>query len=219
VSALLAKDKNTSLLQKKVLVRSADLIFWHPISGKYVNQQASLQILAEGAISYSDNPAINIIIRQLGGLSAINQFAHNTGNASFNLKHYETDLNSDPNQDADTSTPQDMGLSVKKIVLGDVLNSQNKALLLNWMKNNTTGYQRIRAGVPLGWSVADKTGSGSYGIANDIGMTWSPACKPIILSIFTISSAKNAKPNDRAIADITQALFSEFEQHHACYKV
>ena len=200
-------------------MRPADLIFWHPISGKYVNQPVSLQTLAEGAISYSDNPAINIIIRQLGGIEAVNQFARNIGNASFNLRHYEADLNSDPSLDADTSTPEDMGLSVKKIILGDILNTQNKALLLNWMKSNTTGYQRIRAGVPLGWSAADKTGSGSYGIANDIGVVWSPACKPIILSIFTISATQNAKPNDGAVAEITHALFSEFEQHHACYKV
>ena len=107
----------------------------------------------------------------------------------------------------------------EKIILGDVLNTQNKALLFNWMKDNTTGYQRIRAGVPLGWSVADKTGSGRYGIANDIGIVWSPSCKPIILSLFTISATQNAKPNDRVIADITEALLSEFAQHHACYKV
>jgi beta-lactamase class A len=29
------------------------------------------------------------------------------------------------------------------------------------MKNNTTSYKRMRAGVPIGWVVADKTGSGS----------------------------------------------------------
>ena len=121
VSALLAKDQNKPLLQKKVWVRPTNLIFWHPISGNYVNQQVSLQTLAEGALSYSDNPAINIIIHQLGGLSAINQFARNLGSTSFNLKHYEADLNSNPDQDADTSTPQEMGLNIKKIVLGNIL--------------------------------------------------------------------------------------------------
>jgi len=66
--------------------------------------------------------------------------------------------------------------------------------------------------------VADKTGSGDYGIANDIGIAWSPACKPIVLSIFTISDKENAAPNDDVIAKITRAIFDEFEQHHACYK-
>jgi beta-lactamase class A len=218
VSALLAKDQSTPIVQRTVRVRRQDLIFWHPISGKYLNQQVPLHTLAEGAISYSDNPAINIIFHELGGLSNINNFAHRIGNTSFKLSHYEANLNSDPLNDKDTSTPQDMGLSVKNIVLGKVLNRKNKALLRTWMTNNTTGYKRIRAGVPLGWSVADKTGSGRYGIANDIGIVWSPACKPIVLSIFTISDNNDAKPNDHLIADITQAIFTEFEQHHACFK-
>ena len=86
------------------------------------------------------------------------------------MEHLEINLNSNPTKDADTSTPQDMGLSVQKILLGSVLSAEGKALLVDWMRNNTTGYKHIRAGVPLGWAVADKTGSGSYGIANDIGI-------------------------------------------------
>ncbi len=217
VSALLASDK--ALLEKKVSVSSKELIFWSPISGQYVNQKVPLKTLAAGAISYSDNTAINIIIRELGGLGSINQFAHHIGNSSFKIAHYEVNLNSNPKINEDTSTPKDMALSIKKIMLEDVLTNQNKALLLDWMRNNTTGYNRIRAGVPLGWSVADKTGSGSYGIANDIGIVWSPACKPVVLSIFTVSNQSNAKPSDEAIAQITKAAFEEFRPHHSCYKV
>jgi beta-lactamase class A len=218
VSALLAQESHSPLLQKKVLIRPQDILFWHPISGKYVNQYVTLQTLAEGALSYSDNPAINIIISQLGGLKSINQFARSIGNSSFKMEHLEINLNSNPEKDADSSTPQDMGLSVQKILLGSALSAENKALLVDWMMNNTTCYKRIRAGVPLGWAVADKTGSGSYGIANDIGIAWSPACKPIVLSIFTISDKSNAQPNDEVIAKITHALFEELEQHEACYQ-
>lgn len=216
VSALLASDK--SLLEKKVSIKPKDLLFWHPISGQYLNQKVALKTLAEGAISYSDNSAINIIIRELGGLGAINQFAQRIGNSSFNLAHYEINLNSNPNIKEDTSTPKDMALSLKKILLEDTLTTSNKTLLLAWMRNNTTGYHRIRAGVPLGWSVADKTGSGSYGVANDIGIVWSPACKPVVLSIFTFSSQFKAKPSDEAIAQITKAVFDEFSPHHDCYE-
>ncbi|HAT1727772.1 TPA: class A beta-lactamase [Legionella pneumophila] len=217
VSALLASDK--TLLEKKVLINPKELLFWHPISGQYVNQKVPLKTLAEGAISYSDNTAINIIIHELGGLGAINQFAQSIDNSSFKMAHYEVNLNSNPQINEDTSTPKDMALSLKKIMLGNILTTPNKALLLDWMRNNTTGYHRIRAGVPLGWSVADKTGSGSYGIANDIGIVWSPACKPVILSIFTMSNQSDAKPSDEAIAQITKAAFEEFAPHHSCYKV
>ena len=218
VSALLAKDTKKPILQKAVTVTPQDMLFWHPISGQYLNKKTTLQTLAEGAISYSDNPAINIIIRNLGGLDSVNQFARNIGNQSFVIKHYEVNLNSNPKKVDDTSTPKDMGLSVEKILLGDVLTKRNKALLINWMRNNTTGYNRIRAGVPLGWTVADKTGSGSFGVANDIGIAWSPMCNPVVLSIFTYRSKPSAKPRDVVIKEVTKAVFDEFSQYATCYQ-
>ena len=132
--------------------------------------------------------------------------------------HYESQLNSNPILDFDMSTPKDMGHSVEKILLTKFLSEQQKDLLITWMRNNTTGYKRIRAGVPLGRSVADKTGSGSYGVANDIGIAWSPACKPVVLSIFTINQEKQAKPDDHIIAEVTQFIFADFKSQHQCYK-
>ena len=218
VSALLAQKDQPPLLEKTLFLHPRDIIFWHPVSGQYVNQNVSLKTLAQGAISYSDNTAINSIFHALGGLKAVNEFAHRMGNISFHLEHYEPDLNSNPHDSSDSSTPRDMALSIQNVLLGNVLTAKNKSLLLDWMRNSTTGSNRIRAGVPLGWSVADKTGSGSYGIANDIGIAWSPTCKPVVLSIFTISKLSTAKPNDRVVANITKIVFEEFKQHHACYE-
>ena len=218
VAALLAKDSQQPILKTKVTITPKDMLFWHPISGKYVNQKVTLQTLSEGAISYSDNPAINIIIGKLGGLDAINKFARRLNNESFMMKHYEVNLNSNPEKVDDTSTPKDMALSIEKILLGNVLTKSNKRLLVNWMRNNTTGYNRIRAGVPLGWSVADKTGGGNYGVANDIGVAWSPMCKPVVLSIFSFSSKSDAKPNDSVIKEVTEAVFNEFSKYSSCYQ-
>ena len=63
-----------------------------------------------------------------------------------------------------------MAMSVQKLILGNTLAPSQRAQLMVWMRNNTTGYKRIRAGVPIGWVVADKTGSGDYGIANDFSV-------------------------------------------------
>lgn len=48
-----------------------------------------------------------------------------------------------------------------KYKVGNVLASPQREQLVSWMKANTTGDARIRAGVPKGWIVADKTGSGN----------------------------------------------------------
>lgn len=217
VSALLAKTNTKVPINREVTIKPNEIIYWHPISGKYINKQVSLKKLAMGAVAYSDNTAINLIIKELGGLDYINNFAHENGNKSFNMAHYEVNLNSNPNKAVDTSTPKDMATLLKNILLGNVLTLENRNLLLEWMKDNTTGYKRIRAGVPLGWTVADKTGSGSYAVANDIGIAWSPHCKPVVLSIYTFSGDSNAKPNDVVIKKVTEAVFEKFAQYDGCY--
>ncbi len=219
VAALLKQSEtNPRLLQEQIHYTQNDLISWHPITGKFINAGMSLQALSEAAITYSDNPAANLIIKQLGGPKAVTAFAHSIGNSSFNIEHYEGNLNSHPNSAEDSATPQDMAMSVEKLLLGNVLTSSQKTLLITWMQNNTTAYKRIRAGVPIGWTVADKTGSGDYGIANDIGMVSSPLCKPIVLAIYTIQTQKNAIKREDIIASTTNIVMNAFAQHDACFQ-
>ena len=88
--------------------------------------------------------------------------------------------------------------------------------LITWMKGNTTGNNRIRAAVPKGWVVADKTGSGSYGITNDIGIIWPPKCSPIIVAIYFIQNKKDASSQDDVIASATRAVLDEFARTDQC---
>lgn len=217
-TAALFKQNNSTnnLLQKKISITKNDLMFWHPITGKYINNSMTLKALAEAAISYSDNPAMNLIIKQLGGPEFITNFAHSIGNTTFNIKHYEGNLNSNPNIQDDTATPKDMAISLQKLTLGNLLEQPLQTKLVTWMKNSTTGYKRMRAGVPMGWTVADKTGSGDYGVANDIGILWSPVCKPVVLAIYTIQNNQNAKSRDDIVATTTKIIFDELAKTNSC---
>lgn len=219
VAALLKEsNKDKNLLQEKIHYSKDDLVFWHPITGNYTNSGMTLEALAEASMTYSDNPAMNLIMKKLGGPKSVTDFAHSIGNKSFNVERYEGNLNSDPHDIRDSSTPQDMALSLQKIVLGNILEPSQKNQLLTWMKNNTTGYKRIRAGVPIGWSVAEKTGSGDYGIANDIGIVWSPACKSVVLAIYTIQKKQNAKAREDVVALTTSFILDEFAKSDSCFK-
>ena len=112
-----------------------------------------------------------------------------------------------------------MAISVQKLTIGDdILTKSEQTKLLTWMKANTTGYKRIRAGVPGGFTVADKTGSGDYGIANDIGIVWSPSCKPIVLAIYTVNSKQTAKAREDIVASTTNLVLDEFAKHDVCFK-
>jgi beta-lactamase class A len=48
-----------------------------------------------------------------------------------------------------------------------------------------------RAGLPSGWSTADKTGTGDYGSTNDVGMVYGPGGQRVLLSLMTRSRAPN----------------------------
>ena len=219
VSALLKQsNKDKELLQEKIYYTKKDLIFWHPVTGKYVATGMTLEALSKAAMSYSDNTAMNLIMKKLGGPKFITDFAYSIGNKTFNIEHYEGDLNSNPKDKQDTSTPKDMAISLQELTLGDMLAQPQRTQLVTWMRNNTTGYKRIRAGVPIGWVVADKTGSGNYGIANDIGIMWSPVCKPIVLAIYTVQNKQNAKNRDDIVASATNIVMDEFAKKDPCFK-
>lgn len=218
VAALLKQsDKNSKLLQEQIHYTKDDLIFWHPVTGVNILSGMSLEALAEAAITYSDNVAMNLIIKELGGPNKVTDFSRSIGNKTFNIEHYEGDLNSNPAINQDNSTPKDMALSLQKLTLGNSLTQAQRTQLITWMRNNVAGNKRIRAGSPLGWAVADKTGSGDYGIANDIGILWAPTCKPVVLSIYTVQNKKEAKKREDIIASATSIVMDEFSKKDPCF--
>lgn len=85
------------------------------------------------------------------------------------------------------------------------------------MRNNTTVYKRIRLGIPLAWAVADKTGSGDYGIANDIGILWSPVCKPIVLAIYTVRNKQDAAKREDVVATVTSIIMERLGKDNPCF--
>ena len=76
-------------------------------------------------------------------------------------------------------------------------------MLLGWMFSSPTGVDRIKAGVPVGWRVAHKTGTGGYGPTNDIGILYPPSGAPIIIAAY-YHAASDAPGNEAVIAEATR---------------
>lgn len=219
VSAILKQSMTDShLLQQKVTYKKQDLVFWSPITEKHVMNGMTVFDLCAATIIYSDNTAINLLVKKLGGPEAVNVFTHSMGDNTTRLDGWEAELNSNPNELRDTSTPSAMEKNLQQLALGDILASPQREQLVNWMKGNTTGDKRIRAGVPKGWIVADKTGSGDYGITNDIGVIWPPKCAPIVVAMYFVQNTKYAARRDDIIASATRILIDEFAKTDQCVK-
>lgn len=220
VSAILKQSMiDNPLLQQKITYKKRDLVFWSPITEKHLADGMTILELCSAAMMFSDNTATNLLMKKLGGPEAVTAFARSIGDTTFRVDSWEPELNSNPKSLHDTSTPKAMEQSLQKLTLANELASPARKQLVIWMKGNTTGDTRIRAGVPKKWIVADKTGAGDdFGISNDIGIIWPPNCAPIVIAIYSVHHKKDTTRSDDAIASATRLVIDEFAQTDKCIK-
>ncbi|MES2075401.1 MAG: class A beta-lactamase [Pseudomonadota bacterium] len=207
-SAVLERSKQApELLQQRITYAKSELVNYSPITEDHVDDGMSVAELCAAAIQYSDNTAANLLIKLLGGTAAVTAYARSIGDQEFRLDRWETELNTAiPGDPRDTTTPAAMGRSLRRLAVGEALPAPLRAQLQDWMRGNTTGDARIRAGVPAGWQVGDKTGTGDYASANDIGVVWPPQRAPIVLAVYTAQADKDAKANSEVIAAATRIV-------------
>lgn len=200
---------DTSLLSRRIVYSREALVAYSPITEKHAGSEAGMSIaeLCAATLQYSDNTAGNLLIKELGGPSAVTAFARSIGDSTFRLDRWETELNSAiPGDVRDTTSPAAMAQSLQRLLLGDALGKVQQVQLTDWMLGNTTGAQRIRAGVPMEWQVADKTGSGAYGTANDVGLILPKGKPPIVLAIYYTRSEPDAAYRNAVLAMAAQMV-------------
>ncbi|MBF6049842.1 class A beta-lactamase [Streptomyces sp. NRRL B-1677] len=169
----------------------------------------TVEELCAAAISYSDNGAANLLLRELGGPTAVTRFCRSTGDRITRLDRWEPALNSaEPDRTTDTTTPRAIGRTYARLVLGNVLDPADRKRLTGWLLANTTSGEKLRKGVPAGWTVADKTGAGSYGTSNDVGVTWTPHGAPVVMSILTTKHEAGAEGDSPLVAETARLLAS-----------
>ena len=106
-----------------------------------------------------------------------------------------------PGDPRDTTHPRAIAADYRRIVLGDALAPAERAFLRDLLERNTTGDRRIRAGLPRDWKVADRTGTGNYGVANDIAVAWPPRSAPLVIAVMTRRRTERARPAEPLLAE------------------
>jgi beta-lactamase class A len=190
------------LLDERVRYRKTDLVSWSPVTERHVDDGMTVADLCAAALQVSDNTACNLLLDRIGGPSAVTAFARRIGDTAFRLDRRETELNTAlPGDARDTTTPRAMAKSLEALLLDEALAPDARRRLLDWMLANTTGKERIQAGFPAGWRVADKTGTGAYGTTNDAGIVFPPQGQPVIVAVYYTSATPDAESNSKAVAD------------------
>jgi beta-lactamase class A len=69
-----------------------------------------------------------------------------------------------------------------------------------------TGKAKLRAGLPAGWRVGDKTGNSGRGQVNDVAVAWSPGRAPIVIACYLDAPKLAAAAADAIHADVGRAV-------------
>lgn len=142
----------------------------------------TLDALCAAAVSHSDGAAANLVLATIGGPSAVTRYLRSIGDDTTRLDRTEPEVNH-PDGILDTTTPRAFAASMRALLLGTALAPGSRALLDGWMQAGTTGAARLRAGIPKGWTVGDKTGTGPAE-ANDAAILRATGRAPILVAGF-----------------------------------
>lgn len=200
-------DQGKAPLTKRVRYRQRDLVQWSPVTEKHVGGQGlSLAQLCEATLTTSDNTAANLILREVGGPGAVTAFLRGIGDPVTRLDRLEPELNeASPGEDLDTTTPRAMARTLRTLLLGEALSPASRGQLAAWLKANTTGDRRLRAGVPPSWGIGEKTGTAGES-ANDAGIVWPPGAAPLLVSAYLADSPTSAAVREQTLAGVGRLL-------------
>jgi beta-lactamase class A len=192
-------------LDRPIAITAADIIPHAPTTEPAVGRALTIEQLCQATVELSDNPAANILIRELGGLDAFRAWYRAIGDTVTRVDRLEPELNDfAPGDERDTTTPQQAVANLGVVLTGDRLQPPNKAMLERWLFDSPTGPGRIKAGAPTTWRVAHKTGTNRAGLSNDIGAVYPHTGEPIRIAVyFHAPSGVAPAQRDAVIADAT----------------
>ncbi|MFE6388315.1 class A beta-lactamase [Nocardiopsis dassonvillei] len=209
-AALVLQQNTPEEMEEVVTYTEEDLVDYSPITEQHVDTGMTLMEVADAAVRHSDNTAANLLFEELGGPDAFEDELEAIGDDVTDPERLETELNDwTPGDTSDTSTPRAMAGSLREFTLGDALPEDRREVLNNMLVNNTTGDELIRAGVPEGWRVGDKTGAGSHGTRNDIAVIWPPEGDPIVLAVMSSRDEEDAEYDNALIARAAEVVAEE----------
>jgi len=199
-------QRDTEKADRAIPITAADMIAHAPVTGTAVGQTLTIEALMKATVEVSDNPAANILLREMGGLDAMRAWYRTIGDTVTTVDRMEPELNR-KDGDKDTAQPYQTVTNLGWILdtYQPLAFASKYGSLWDWLINSPTGLGRIKAGVPNGWTVAHKTGTGGTGQTNDIGVIHPPVGEPIRIAVYydAPSGLEEAK-REAVIAQATQ---------------
>ena len=209
-ATLLRVQAGEERLDRAIPITRADMINHAPVTGPAVGSSLTVEQLMKGTVEVSDNPAANLLLKALGGIAPMQAFYRGIGDVSTRADRFEPEMNR-LDGDKDTITPAQSVANMQRLFLDPAspLTAESQTRLLRWMTDTPTGMDRLKGGVPSGWRVAHKTGTGGYGPTNDIGLIYPSNGKPIVVAAYYHATRETSDARNAAvIAEATRMALS-----------
>jgi beta-lactamase class A len=205
-------DAGKARLDDRIAYGKSDIIPYAPVTEKHVGEGGmTLGDICAAAVELSDNTAGNLMLREIGGPQGLTQFMRSIGDDKTRLDRTEPTLNTAiPGDPRDTTTPNAMTQSLRKILLGEALSPQSRAQAERWLIGCKTCGNRLRAGLPASWRIGDKTGTGANASVNTIAIVRPPQRAPLLIAIYCTGSAAPVKELEAAHADVARLVAAIF---------
>jgi beta-lactamase class A len=187
-------DHRTDNLADSIAFGPDDMQDWYaPVArANLVKGSMTVGDMCAAAVEHSDNTCASLLLKRVGGPAAVTTFWRSLGDDVSRLDDPEPILNrTPPGGVRDTTTPRAMAATFGKLTLGGVLSPASRDTLNGWLIANTTGDDRLRAGLPGAWVKGDKTGNNGGDAAIDLAVAWAPHA-PIVIAAFTRGGSPTA---------------------------
>ncbi len=197
-------DQGAETLDRRIVVAQKDIIAHSPVTEKHLGGEGmTIADLCAATMTTSDNAAANLLLESFGGPSALTAWLRMIGDETTRLDRNEPTLNEAKKGDPrDTTTPAAMLETLGNLAFGPALTADSRKRLIEWMVANTTGDERIRAGLPKGWKVGDKTGTNATGSASDIAIVWPEGRAPLLIAVYIAEATAPLSVLNTVFADV-----------------
>ena len=200
-------------LDRFIPYTQADILDYAPVTKEHVQEGGmTLGALCQAAIEQSDNTAGNLVLQTLGGPAGLMKFVRTLwADDVTRLDRNEPELNDvAPGDDRDSTSPAMMHGHLSLLLLKGFLSADLQSHLTQWLESSQTGAAMIRAGVPPGWRVGDKTGRSHNGVTNDVGVIYPPDGTPIFIAIYIFNPSASDEQRSEVISKIAHIVCDAF---------
>jgi beta-lactamase class A len=217
IAALGAVEKGTLRLDEEVEILRSDRRKIGPLYDEWKpGMRVTVGRMLDVMLVYSDNTAADKLCALLGEPRAVERDLVSRGVAGVRISLDEKgmdaalkrDLTAFENGAENGTSPDAFSALLARFFRGELLSRASTDRMLDSMRRCATGDHRLRAGLPKGTDVFDKTGT-VRSCANDAGIVRLPDGTHLVLAVFT-RGGRDGAARDEAIARVARAAWQAF---------